>query len=62
MAIIEPKGRVGLRMALWLAVLVVAALGLTLWGSKDRSQPTPSSSFGAALAGRSRWPIAPVQR
>ena len=51
MAIIEPKGRVGLRMALWLAVLVVAALGLALWGSKDRSQPTPSSSFGAAFGG-----------
>ena len=51
MAIIEPKCRVGLRMALWLAVLVVAALGLALWGSKDRSQPTPSSSFGAAFGG-----------
>lgn len=51
MAIIEPKGRVGLRIALWLAVLVVAALGLALWGSKDRSQPAPSSSFGAAFGG-----------
>jgi protein SCO1/2 len=54
MAIIEPKGhpgRGGLRMALWLAVLVVAALGLALWGSKDRSSPAPSSSFAGAFGG-----------
>lgn len=54
MAIIEhggPPGGGGLRMVLWLAVLVAAALGLALWGSRDRSPAAPSSSFGSAFGG-----------
>lgn len=50
----SPKGAravAACAIVLWLAVLVVAALGLALWGSKDRSPPASSSSFGAAFGG-----------
>ena len=55
MAIIEPQrrsGRSGLRMVLWFAVLVLAVVGIALWGGNDRSRPASPSSFGGPFGGQ----------